>query len=117
MIGRGSRLRASDSSKNASQLQRVWPLHILIRRSCVWERFLRMHRSLGTLDCDKAQSSLPGLFQAKIAIVLSDNGVALAGGVFKFLAVHDLHCATGVLDKLFPLQNTSCQARGRSICP
>ena len=31
------------------------------------------------------------LFQAKFAIVLSDNPVALAGGVFKFLAVHDLY--------------------------
>jgi hypothetical protein len=53
----------------------------------------------------------------KLAIVLSDNSVALAGGVFKFLAVHDLHCATGVLDELFLLQNTSCQAHGRSACP
>jgi hypothetical protein len=57
------------------------------------------------------------LLQAKLAIVLSDNPVALAGGVFKFLAVHDLHCTTGVLDDLPLLQNTSCQAHGRSICP
>src|SRR5579864_6044482 len=55
--------------------------------------------------------------QAKLAIVLSDNPVALAGGVFKFLAVHDLHCATGVLDEVLLLQDTSCQAHGRSICP
>ena len=34
------------------------------------------------------------LFQAHLTIVLSDNLVALTGGVFKFLAVHDLHCAT-----------------------
>jgi len=63
------------------------------------------------------ESSLPELFQAKGAIVVSDNLVALAGGVFKFLAVHDLDCATGVLDELLPLQNTSCQAHGRSIRP
>jgi hypothetical protein len=43
------------------------------------------------------------IFEAKLAIVLSDNPVALAGGVFKFLAVHDLHCATGVLDELLSL--------------
>ena len=47
--------------------------------------------------------------QAKLAIVLSNNPVALAGGVLKFLAVHDLHCATGVLDDPLSLQNTSCQ--------
>jgi len=50
-------------------------------------------------------------------LVLSDNPVALAGGVFKFLAVHNLHCATGVLDELLLLQNTGCQAHSRSICP
>ena len=49
------------------------------------------------------ESSLPDLFQAELAIVLPDNPIALAGGVFKFHAVHDLHCATGVLDDLLPL--------------
>ena len=43
--------------------------------------------------------------QAHLAIVLSDNPVTLAGGVFKLLAVHDLHCATGVLDEPLLLQN------------
>src|SRR5271157_800483 len=69
------------------------------------------------LDRTPGESSLPDLFQAKLAVVLLDNPVALAGGVFKFLAVHDLHCTTGVLDELLPLQNTSCQAHGGSICP
>src|ERR1700686_1204624 len=64
-----------------------------------------------------AKSYLADLFKAKLAIVLSDNLVALASGVFKFLAVHDLHCTTGVVDELLPLQNTSSQAHGRSICP
>ncbi|MGA9988695.1 MAG: hypothetical protein WBP69_13015, partial [Terriglobales bacterium] len=66
--------------------------------------------------CYYAITTWADLFQAKLAIVLSDNPVALAGGVFQFLAVHDLHCATGVLDDLPLLQNTSCQAHGRSIC-
>jgi len=57
----------------------------------------------------------PRLFQAKLAIVLPDNSITLAGGVFKFLAVHNLHCATGILDELLLLQNTSCRAHGRSI--
>jgi hypothetical protein len=57
------------------------------------------------------------LFQAQLAVVLLRNPVALAGGVFKFLAVHDLHCATGVLDKPLLLQNTSCQAHARPIRP
>ena len=43
------------------------------------------------------------LFQAKLAIILANNPVALAGGGFKFLAVHDLHCATGVLDEFLLL--------------
>ena len=54
--------------------------------------------------------SLADLFQAELAIVLLGNPVALAGKVFEFIAVHDLHCATGVLGELLPLQNTSCQA-------
>ena len=58
---------------------------------------------------------LPDLFQAKLAIVLLDNPVALAGGVFKFLAVHDLHCATGVLDELLLLQDTSRHAHAGPI--
>ena len=48
----------------------------------------------------------PDLFQAQLAIVLLGNSVALAGGVLKFVAVHDLHCAPGVLDEPLPLQNT-----------
>jgi hypothetical protein len=48
---------------------------------------------------------------------LSDNAVALAGGVFKFLAVHDLHCTTGVFDQPLLLQNTGGQANARPICP
>ena len=64
----------------------------------------------------ECQSSLPN-FRAKLAIVLSDNPVALAGGVFKFLAIYDLHGTTGVLDDLPLLQNTSCQTYGRPICP
>jgi len=55
------------------------------------------------------------LFQPKLAIVLLDNPVAFTGGVFKFLAIHDLHCATGVLDDLLLLQNTRCRAHGGSI--
>ena len=57
------------------------------------------------------------LFQAKFAIVLLDNPIAFAGGVFKLPPVHDLHCATGVLDEFPFLQNTSCLANARSICP
>jgi hypothetical protein len=30
------------------------------------------------------------LFQAQLAVILLDDPVALAGSVFKFLAVHDL---------------------------
>src|ERR1019366_4446580 len=51
-----------------------------------------------------------GLISSQLAIVLSDNPVALAGRVFKFPAVHDLHCATGALDEPLLLQNTSCKA-------
>jgi hypothetical protein len=60
---------------------------------------------------------LADLFQAQLAIVLLGNPVALTGGVFKFLSVHDLNCATGVLDELLLLQNTGCQAHARPICP
>jgi hypothetical protein len=63
------------------------------------------------------ESSLADLFQAQLAIVLLDNLVALTGGVFKFIAVHDLHSAAGVLNEMLPLQDTSCQAHTRSICP
>ena len=66
---------------------------------------------------DGAGYRLADLFQAQLAIVLLGNPVALAGGVFQFLAVHDLHCATGVLDELILLQNTSCQAHTGPICP
>src|ERR1700733_2750808 len=59
----------------------------------------------------------PTLLQAQFAIVLSDNSVALAGGGFKFLAVHDFHRATGVLDETLSLQNAGCQAHARPICP
>jgi hypothetical protein len=55
------------------------------------------------------------LFQAKLAIVLLDNPIAFTGGVFKFLAIHDLHCATGVLDDLLLLQNPRCRTHGGSI--
>src|ERR1035437_1096838 len=71
--------------------------------------------SSGQLSTGRVFTS--GVFQTKLAIVLLDDPVALAGGVFKFPAVHDLHRTTGVLDELLPLQNTSCQAHGRSICP
>src|ERR1022692_213367 len=62
------------------------------------------------------ESSLPDLFQAQLAIVLPDHRVALAGGVLKFLAVHDFHGATGVLDESLFLQNTRGQAHARPIC-
>ena len=38
---------------------------------------------------------LRALFQAKLAVVLLDNPIAFTGGIFKFLAVHDLHRSTG----------------------
>ena len=72
--------------------------------------------TLGAQGGHYAITTWADLLQAKLAIVLSDNPVALAGAVFKFLAVHDLHCATGVLDDLPLLQNTSCQAHARPIC-
>ena len=53
------------------------------------------------------ESSLQHLLQAKLAIVLSDNCVTLAGGVFKFLAVHYLNCTTGILDELLPLNRAA----------
>ncbi len=72
---------------------------------------------LNVIEIQLAKAALADLFQAQLAIVLLDNPVALAGAVFKFLAVHDLHCTTGVLDELLPLQNASRQAHARSICP
>jgi hypothetical protein len=45
----------------------------------------------GTFTCSD-------LFQAELAVILLGNPVALASGVFKLLAIHDLHCATGLLD-------------------
>ena len=54
-----------------------------------------------------SEYSLEGLLQTQLAIVLPDNPVALAGGVFKFLAVDDLHCATRVLDESLLLQDAS----------
>ena len=78
---------------------------------------IRRNREVASQDTDVFGGIFTSdLFQAKLAIVLLDNPVALAGGVFKFLAVHDLHCATGVLDELLPLQNPSGQAHGCSIC-
>ena len=66
---------------------------------------------------DGAGYRLADLFQAQLAIVLLGDPVALTGEVLKFLAVHDLHRATGVLNKLLLLQNTSCQAHARPVCP
>ena len=45
------------------------------------------------------ESRLAHLFQAQFAIVLSDDPLTFAGGVFKLLAVHDLHYATRVFDE------------------
>src|SRR5579864_6186737 len=56
-------------------------------------------------------------FQAQLAVVLLGNPVALTGGFFKFVAVHDPHCSTGVLDDLLLLQDTSCQAHAGPVCP
>ncbi len=80
-------------------------------------RALRRGRGPRRWCKNRASLHSTDLFQAQLAIVLLGNPVALAGGVLKFLAVHNLHCATGVLDELLPLQNTSCQAHGRPICP
>jgi hypothetical protein len=71
----------------------------------------------GACQAPVAMRKLADLFQAQLAIVLPDNPVALAGGVFKFLAVHDLHCATGVLDNPLLLQNSSGQAHAGPIRP
>ena len=66
-------------------------------------------------------AGLPGqiftwdLFQAQLSIVLLGNPVALTGGVLKFIAVHDLYCATGVLDEVVLLQNASRRAYAGSI--
>ena len=80
-------------------------------------RALRRGRGPRRWCKNRASLHSTDLFQAQLAIELLGNPVALAGGVLKFLAVHNLHCATGVLDELLPLQNTSCQAHGRPICP
>src|SRR5580704_7945811 len=64
---------------------------------------------------ERRVASLVVLFQAKLAIILLDNSIAFAGGVFKLLTIHDLNCAAGVLDELLLLQNTSCLAHARSI--
>ena len=79
------------------------------------ERFLEIPASSVPVGDATPTIDTPRLFQAKLAVVLPDNSITLAGGVFKFLAVHNLHCATGILDELLLLQNTSCRAHGRSI--
>ncbi len=82
-------------------------------------RYLRVHSGIVHDPLRMASIKLyrlADLFQAQLAIVLLGNPVALTGGVFKFLAVHNLHCTPGVLDELLLLQNTSCQAHARPIC-
>src|ERR1700690_3203920 len=80
-----------------------------MRRGCFCgERYYKGHRRI---------SRHADLFQAKLAIVLADDAVALADGVFEFLAVYDLHCAAGVLDEFLFLQETRCQAHRGPICP
>jgi hypothetical protein len=110
------------SAQNRPDVVRVsnehaWPLGLKggWRIGDLHQRFI--DNTFSRRDQAQGESSLLDLFQAELAIVLPDNPIALAGGVLKFLAVHDLHCATGVLDDLLPLQNTGCQAHGRSICP
>jgi hypothetical protein len=78
---------------------------------------LRRDELLIVVEGQESESPLADLFRAQPAIVLSDNAVALAGVVLKFLAVHDLHRATGVRDQLFLLHDTSCQAHAGPICP
>ena len=97
--------------------EHTWPLGLNggWRIGDLHQRFI--DNTFSSRDQARGESLLLDLFQTELAIVLPDNPIALAGGVFKFLAVHDLHCATGVFDDLFPLQNTGCQAHGRSICP
>jgi hypothetical protein len=53
-------------------------------------------------------------FQPERAIVLLSDPVTLTGILFEFIAVQDLHRATGVLDELLLLQNTGCHAHARS---
>jgi transposase len=84
---------------------------------CPEARRLATHPGVGSLTALAFVLIIPDSIQAKLAFVLPDNPVALASGVFKFLAVHDLHCTTGVLDEFILLQNTSCRGHGRSICP
>ena len=47
---------------------------------------------------------------------IADDGVALAGGVFKPFAIEDLYVAAAVLDEAAALQHTRCQGNAGTSC-
>jgi hypothetical protein len=73
----------------------------IFRKACHSEILAFACKASGNKN--REECSLADLFQAQLAIVLLGNPIALTGGVFKFIAVHDLYCATGVLDELLRL--------------
>ncbi len=124
-------LSANPEGSHQSRPAQPFPPHIGCGRKDEIDSFMffqmrrdgRQSMAAATLALRRAavrnteETSLPDLFQAQLAVVLLGNSVALTGRVLKFIAVHDLHCATSVLDELLSLQNTSCQAHAGSICP
>jgi len=52
------------------------------------------------------------LFQAKSAVEVLDNSVALTSGTFKALAIEDFYAAALVFDQSGALQNTRRQGHG-----
>ena len=106
-------LRAGCSSNTCATWSTPWCNKSIPRTQIVVARSPPSRPALA----DSCSRAFPDLFQGKVSIVLSDHLVALACGVFKFLAVQDLHCTTGILDELFLLQNTRCHAYARPIRP
>jgi hypothetical protein len=104
----------------------VWPLahclrnqrfHSSAKRKAMMSEMGIINNNVFESAIKHRQSLIFDSFRAERAIVLSDNPVALAGEVLKFPSVHDLHCATGVLDEPLLLQDSSGHAHARPICP
>ena len=54
-------------------------------------------------------------FKSIRPLELLNDAVAFTCGLFELLAIQNPHCASCLVDDLFPLQVRSCQANARSV--
>jgi hypothetical protein len=74
-----------------------------VRRKRTATALINLAINVSSRQLSRGESSIPDLFQAKLAVVTPDDPVALAGAVFELLALHDPHRTTSVLDDLLLL--------------